>query len=156
MLTVADELEIARIPVHFARGVDTLAGSPNTDAALACLRKGFTEDCRFEYLQPNGAMFTERTGLVDFTGFGHSFMHDKQYRRTQHLVSNLLIEEVDAERVTVESSVVARHVLADNSQDIALATFTDEVTRVGGRWLCRHRECRLLAFANFAPVYSLA
>ena len=155
MLTEADERALGRIAVWFARGVDSMPGSPDTAGAIGWLRRGFAEDCRFEYRRADGELFANAVGLADFTAFGHAFMREKQYVFTLHQVSNVLIEEAGEALARIESAVVAYHRRPDASQDVAIARYLDEAVRTDGRWLCRQRLCRQLAFDNYAPAFPL-
>jgi SnoaL-like domain len=154
-MTPADETAIQKIALYYARGVDALGNEGSIPKALAYLRRGFTEDCAFRYYWPDGTSFGSMTGVAAFAEFALDFMRQKEYRNTQHCVSNFLVQVVDDSRATLESYVVARHFKKDNSQDLATAYYEDEIVNVGGTWKCQVRKCVQLSFDNFAPEYSL-
>jgi hypothetical protein len=149
-----DEAEIARIAIIYARAVDTLGNEGDKEIAMAYFRQGFTEDCLFEYYWPDGTSFGKTHGISEFTEFCYGFMQDK-YRNTHHAMSNTMIENLENDTAEMHSYVIARHMRADNSQDIAIAYYRDEITREDGKWKCRERKCHILGFDNFAPQFSL-
>lgn len=154
-MTPADESAIQKIAIFYAHGVDTLGNERNPALALDHLRRGFTEDCAFQYFWPDGASFGNLAGLRAFVDFAQGFMREKDYRNTQHAVSNFLVEPVADGQARMASYVIARHFKRDNSQDIATACYEDEIVRVDGVWKCRLRKCLQLSFDNFAPAYTL-
>ena len=154
-MMAAEEVEIQKIAIYYARGVDALGNDKDLGKALEYLRRGFTDDCAFNYIWPNGTTFGNIKGLQAFAEFASGFMRDKGYRNTQHLVSNFLVRETASGCTAMESEVVARHIKPDNSQDIAVARYEDEIVRVNGAWKCRARKCIQLSFDNYAPAYSL-
>jgi hypothetical protein len=150
-----EELSIQKIAVYYARGVDSLGNDKDPTKALEYLRRGFVEDCVFQYFWPDGTTFGSVTGLVAFIDFAYGFMKQKAYRNTQHMVSNYLILDADSTRARMESYVVARHIRQDKSQDIASAWYEDKIMRESDSWKCHQRKCVQLSFDNFAPAYSL-
>jgi hypothetical protein len=155
-MNINDESEIHKISIYYARGVDTLGNEGDLEKALEYLRKGFSENCVFEFYWPDGSSFGKCQGLIEFANFGLSFMKDKKYRNTQHFVSNFLVEEMETGEAKLESSVIARHIKSDNSQDIAIANNVDKVILENGNWKCCERKCIQFSFDNFAPEYSLS
>jgi SnoaL-like domain len=154
-MNLADDAEIQKIAIYYARGVDTLGNEKDVAKALEYLRRGFTDDCVFNYFWPDGSIFGNINGLQAFVDFAFGFMKEKQYRNTQHLVSNFLTQDAGVGCARMESDVVARHIKADNSQDIAVAHYDDEIVKRDGQWKCRSRKCVQLSFDNYAPAYSL-
>jgi hypothetical protein len=154
-MTPSDDAEIQKIAIYYARAVDTLGNEKDLPKALEYLRRGFTDDCAFNYLWPDGSVFGNINGLQAFVEFASGFMREKGYRNTQHLVSNFLAQDAAAGGVSMESDVVARHIRTDNSQDIAVAHYEDDIVRVDGKWKCRTRKCVQLSFDNFAPAFTL-
>jgi len=154
-MTPSDDAKIQKIAVYYARAVDTLGNEKDMAKALQYLRRGFTDDCIFNYYWPDGSIFGNINGLQAFVEFASGFMREKGYRNTQHLVSNFLAQDTSAGCATMQSDVVARHIKPDNSQDVAVAHYEDEIARVDGEWKCRSRKCVQLSFDNYAPAYSL-
>jgi hypothetical protein len=154
-VTPSDDAEIQKIAVFYARAVDTLGNEKDPAKALQYLRRGFTDDCAFNYVWPDGSIFGNVNGLQAFVEFASGFMREKGYRNTQHLVSNFLAQETAVDRAMMESDVVARHIKPDNTQDVAVAHYEDEIVKVNGAWKCRSRKCVQLSFDNYVPAYSL-
>ena len=155
---VAQEAKIAKIPLIYARGVDTWGNERNTtgfkERGIEWFNKGFTEDATFEVIWPDGSGTGLIYGAEGFYDFAMAIFEDG-VRNTHHAMPNILVEEVNGNTAKIHTYGIVRHLKTDNSSDIAILFYTDKCIRKKGLWKSFERKIYVISFDNFVPLYSL-
>lgn len=154
----AQEAQIAKIPLFYARGVDTWGNERNTsgfkERGIDWFNKGFTEDATFEVIWPDGSGTGLIYGAEGFYDFAMAIFADG-VRNTHHAMPNILVDEVKGNTAKIHTYGIVRHLKTDSSSDIAILFYTDDCVREKGVWKSFERKIYVISFDNFVPLYSL-
>jgi len=133
-LTLEDRLELADLPVRYARCAD----GPDLDGLARCL----SPDAEYDASGiPGGAVHEGRDAFVAFVAAAHA-----RVDAPQHFVTNVSIEEHDT-YVTCHCYVFAP-LLAENGGTFVGVRWEDHVVRTSEGWRIRRRRVH--------PVWRLA
>lgn len=156
--SVAQEAQIAKIPLFYARGVDTWGNERGTsgfkERGIEWFDNGFTEDATFEVIWPDGSGTGLIHGAEGFFDFAMAIFEDG-VRNTHHAMPNILVEEIKGNTAKIHTYGIVRHLKTDNSSDVAILFYTDRCIRQDGQWKSYERKIYALSFDNFVPAYSL-
>lgn len=121
------------IDVHDIR--ETLAGycTRIDEAAVNEVVQLFTEDCSTDYGPGRGGVVRGRQAYRDRIAQAAS-----RFTRTHHQLGHSHID-VDGDTAKATTYVSAFHEFPDGDQSWVGARYEDELARVDGRWLIRHR-----------------
>lgn len=143
-----DEAEIAKLTYCYARGTDTI-GAGDVTGGKAIYSECFAPDAYLAVWTPGtpfeGPPTFEATGTNAWADYVESAFVD--YTATQHLISNVEID-IHGKEATMTSYLIATHVRADGTVDIANGTYVDEVERIKGEWVITSRRLTLISFVN--------
>ena len=123
MEELADKLAITEIIHAYSRGVD------RADSEI--LKSTCWEDAEVDY--------------GGYQGLAHSFCESlpnaiKNYKNTQHQVSNTLIFLDDPNNASVESYVTAHHLRPDNTEMTYIGRYLDKMEKRRGFWKIKFRK----------------
>jgi hypothetical protein len=125
----------------YAVGAD-LVGAGDVTAAKRVLRKCYSDDMVFEAVMPEAyesLNFVASGGAEGFVNAANQIYRGMQFTRTQHLISNIVIEKTGRDTALVHSSAIAVHVYPDEHTFNATLKFEDEFERSNGQWKMTHR-----------------
>jgi SnoaL-like protein len=138
------ELEFTKLANCFAAGLDAL-GVGDLEAGTKELNSCFTEDAKFVFEFPpafqamNFSNFSAaspsalaKLTLEGFQNFG--------FVRTQHHVSNVLVEKTGLSTAIMRSYISAVHVFPDESVLNATTRYVDDVQLIHGKWKVKRRH----------------
>jgi len=137
----------------YALGMDAVGNGLGIEKGAEYLRKGFTEDCVFEIIWPDGSSTDETIGPDAWAAFAAQAF-EGTYTNTNHLMGTYDIE-VKGNTATMSTHLNATHVRYDGSVDYAEGVYYDDCVRVGGGWKSYHRALHFISFNNFIPEFSL-
>lgn len=128
-------------------------GAGDVAAAKRTLRGCFTSDMVWETTMPPAyaALNFKTTGGADgFVDTAHQIYTTSRFVRVHHLITNIVVTRVSADRLKVTSSAQAVHVYADERAFSAIVVFTDAVVRKDGVWKIQHRDMNGVAANHLA------
>jgi hypothetical protein len=120
----------------YAVGAD-LVGVGDVARAKETLRKCFAPDMEFKGVMPPAYAalgFTSTNGADGFVDFANQFYRSFGFTRTQHSITNLVVQKTGPDTATARSSGFAAHVYADEHVLNATVRFEDELQRSHGVW----------------------
>ncbi|MDI1479621.1 nuclear transport factor 2 family protein [Polyangium sp. y55x31] len=148
---LAAELEIAKLPVCYAKGTDAI-GRGNLQAGKDIYAPCFTNDAELAVYFPgtpfDGPPSSTAVGTNAWADFVEDVFTSSGYTATQHLIGSIDVDVTDEDEATMTSYLHATHVLPDGTIDVANGTYEDEVIRVGGAWKIKKRTLKLITFLN--------
>lgn len=151
---LADEAEIAKLPVCYALGTDAI-GRGDLAEGKAIYAPCFTSDAVLSVYFPgtpvSGPPSFRTVGVNSWGDFVADTFTANGYSATQHLIGSIDIH-VDGNHATMTSYLHATHVLADGTIDVANGTYEDEVVRRNGDWKIKSRTLKLITFLNLGTA----
>jgi hypothetical protein len=143
-----NEAEIAKLTYCYARGTDAI-GAGDVTGGKAIYADCFAPNAYLAVWFPGtpfeGPPSFETTGTNAWADFVDSAFVD--YTATQHLISNVDVD-IHGKEATMTSYLIATHVRADGTVDIANGTYVDELERIKGKWVITSRTLKLISFVN--------
>jgi hypothetical protein len=149
------ELEFTKLANCFAAGLDAL-GVGDLEAGTKELNSCFTEDAKFVFEFPpafqamnfsaESPSALAKLGLEGFQNFG--------FVRTQHHVSNVVVEKTGRSTAIMKSYISAAHVFSDESVLNVTGRFVDDVQLIHGKWKVKRRHAFATSLTHL-PALSL-
>ena len=135
MEELADKLAITEIIHAYSRGVD------RADSEI--LKSTCWEDAEVDY--------------GGYQGLAHPFCESlptaiKNYKNTQHQVSNTLIFLDDPNNASVESYVTAHHLRPDNTEMTYIGRYLDKMEKRSGFWKIKFRKIVMTWHQDFSST----
>jgi hypothetical protein len=125
----------------YAVGAD-LVGAGDVAGAKSVLSKCYSDDMVFEAVMPKAyesLNFVATGGAEGFVNAANQIYRNLQFTRTQHLISNVVIDKTGPHSALVHSSATAVHVYPDEHTFNATLKFEDQFERIKGVWKMTHR-----------------
>jgi hypothetical protein len=119
-----------------------LVGAGDVQGAKHVLAKCYSDDMVFEAIMPpayQNLNFTATGGAEGFVNAANQVYRGLNVTRTQHILSNIVIEKTGPSTAVVRSSGLAVHVYPDEHTFNATIKFVDDFARIKGVWKMTHR-----------------
>jgi hypothetical protein len=136
----------------YAVGAD-LVGVGNVEGAKAVLSNCFAEDMIAEALMPPAYAslnFKTAGGAAGFVDVANQIYRSLNFTRTQHLITNIVIERTGPNTAIVHSSALAVHVYSDEHVFNATIKFVDHFQRSNGAWKITHKTLQVISVSQAA------
>jgi hypothetical protein len=129
-----------------------LVGAGDVATAKHVLRRCFAEDLRWETVMPPAyaALAFSTTGGDNWVDVSNQLYRSLGIVRTQHLLTNVVVEDSGRGRAKAFSSALAVHVYADEHAFNATVKFEDELEKRRGTWVLIHRTMTVQSLTQAA------
>jgi hypothetical protein len=139
----------------FSVGAD-LVGAGDLPGARDTLRRCFTDDMSVTAVMPpaySALNFQTAGGADGFVDVASQIYRQMHFVRTQHLITNIVIEKTGPHTAIARSGALAVHTYQDEHVFNATIKFVDDFKRVGGAWKITHRTMTLVSVSQ-APAWA--
>jgi hypothetical protein len=136
----------------FSVGAD-LVGAGDLPGARDTLRRCFSDDMSVTAVMPPAyaALGFQTSGGADgFVEVASQIYRQMNFVRTQHLITNIVIERTGPDTAIVRSGALAVHTYQDEHAFNATIKFVDDFKRMGGAWKITHRTMTLVSVTQAA------
>ena len=140
-----DELEIQKLTVCYALGIDAIGGG-NLQEGKNILLDCFTQEAEVTMNSATGVL-AQRTGSDAWADYAYSVYRERGYQATQHLIGSINVSVLNAKQATMSSYFLAT-AKSETSVNVSNGTYYHEVVKEHGRWKIR----RLTLNALQAPI----
>jgi hypothetical protein len=148
---VAPEVQLAlsRLAISYGTALDAI-GDGDLDRGTALLRGIIAPQAEVSFAFPPGyeALDFGAVGPDELAQAVHGTFQALGFVRTQHHVTNVVVERTAPNAATMTSYITAPHVFANNSVLNITARFRDQVRYRNDRWLIVHREVVVISLTQ--------
>lgn len=120
---------------------EELVGRGEVQRAKQVLRRCYADDMEFEVIMPpalSELSFVTTNGADGFVDTSNGFYRALDLVHVQHLITNIVIESVQANAARVHAGALAIHAYADGGAFNANVTFDIDFRRAQGAWKMAH------------------
>ena len=148
--------ELMQLMYCYATGVD-LAGAGDGEAAAQQLRSCFTDAAESVYEFPPAwahLNFTATGGGAGLAQVAIEFYRHFGFTRTQHMVTNVVVQRTGATTAVMRSYALAIHAYPDERVWNVTVKYLDDVRYIDGHWKFAHRQVTLTSLTHL-PAFSV-